>query len=48
MARCQDALPRLYGSADVDPGRPIGGSMADAKLRIVAFKKDGVDDWAGE
>jgi uncharacterized cupin superfamily protein len=29
-------------------GRPIGGMRADAKFGVIAFKKDGVDYWAGE
>jgi uncharacterized cupin superfamily protein len=36
------------GKYAVTVGRPVGGNMADAKLRVVAFKKDGVDYWAGE
>lgn len=32
----------------VTVGRPLGGLPADARFRVVAFKKDGVDYWAGE
>jgi uncharacterized cupin superfamily protein len=36
------------GKYGVTVGRPIGGAPADSKLRVIAFKKDGVDYWAGE
>ena len=29
-------------------GRPIGGRATDARFAVFAFKKDGVDYWAGE
>ena len=36
------------GKYGVTVGRPIGGAPTDSKLRVIAFKKDGVDYWAGE
>jgi len=36
------------GKYGVTVGRPPGGAPTDARLRVIAFKKDGVDYWAGE
>jgi uncharacterized cupin superfamily protein len=36
------------GKYAVTVGRPLGGTPADAKFRVVAFKKDEVDYFAGE
>ena len=36
------------GKYGVTVGRPIGGTPADAKFRVIAFKKDEVDYFAGE
>lgn len=36
------------GKYGVTVGRPIGGTPDDAKFRVIAFKKDRVDYFAGE
>jgi uncharacterized cupin superfamily protein len=36
------------GKYAVTVGRPPGGQPSDAAFRAIAFKKDGVDYWAGE
>ena len=36
------------GKYGVIAGRPIGGRPTDARVAVFAFKKDGVDYWAGE
>lgn len=36
------------GKYGVTVGRPIGGTPADARFRVIAFKKDEVDYYAGE